>query len=231
MSKFYLISPLILQKCLWPFTWLFFGVICRWQVSGLENLKYLKTGKGIVFAVNHTSEMDPILVPAAFPFSSKYLPMFYTSRRKDFYSNSGWRQIFYGGFFFKIWGAHALNSGKRNYEISLQNHIELLKEGKSLCIFPEGKTTRDGNLMEGRGGTAYLADKLGCPIVPVYLGGLFKLSFKDLILRRRKLSVSFGEPLYRHDLFHKGEMRSASDYKAGTAVIMSAIADLKKRTF
>jgi 1-acyl-sn-glycerol-3-phosphate acyltransferase len=139
MKKFYLISPLILQTCLWPFTRFIFWFFGRWEIKGLENLQGLEHKNGLIFAANHSSELDCILIPASLPFLSNLMPMFYTSREREFYKTSGWRQIFYGGFFFKIWGANPLNSGKKNYELSLINHIEILKCGKSICIFPEGK--------------------------------------------------------------------------------------------
>ncbi len=227
MSKFYLLSPLVLQTLLWPFTKIFFGFFGHFKIKGLENLKNLRKDRGVVFAVNHTSELDPIIVPASLPFLSPLMPMFYTSREKSFYNNSGWRQIFYGGFFFKIWGAHPLNSGKKNYGISLKNHIKILKAGQSLCIFPEGRTTRDGELQEGRGGVAYLSDMLHCPIVPVYIGGVYRLSLKEILFRKRTFTVSFGKPVYREEILQDKQFRSVADYKAGAQIIMRKIAELK----
>ncbi|MFA6552103.1 MAG: lysophospholipid acyltransferase family protein [Candidatus Paceibacterota bacterium] len=229
MSKFYLISPLILQTLIWPITrplLLFFGHL---KIIGSENLNGVDRSKGVIFAVNHSNELDPILIPACLPFLSAFMPMFYTSRERAFYKNSGWLQRFYGGWFFKIWGAHPVNSGKKNYEISLSNHVEILKYGKSICVFPEGKKTLDGSLQKGRGGVAYISDKVGSVIIPVCISNIFKMSIKDFFSRRRNIVVSFGKPLYRKDIFATNKIFSIDDYKIGTAVVMSKIAELKNR--
>lgn len=83
-----------------------------------------------------------------------------------------------------------------DYAKSLETHIGIVREGGSLCIFPEGRTTQDGNLQSGKGGVAYLSYITGRPIVPVHLGGVFRITVKDFFLGRRPLSVSFGEPMF-----------------------------------
>lgn len=229
MNKFYLFSPLILQTLIWPITrpiLLFFGHL---KISGIENLNGVDRSKGVIFAVNHSNELDPILIPASLPFLSSFMPMFYTSRERAFYKNSGWLQKIYGGWFFKIWGAHSVNSGKKNYEISLSNHIEILKYGKSVCIFPEGKKTLDGSLQKGRGGVAYISEKIDSVVIPVCISNIFKMSAKEFFSRKRHIIVSFGKPLYKRDIFADNKISGIDDYKIGTAVVMSKIAELKNR--
>ncbi|MGY0777821.1 acyl-[ACP]--phospholipid O-acyltransferase [Azospirillum argentinense] len=46
-----------------------------------------------------------------------------------------------------------------------------LAEGHKICIFPEGRITVTGSLMKINGGPGMLADKAGCPIVPVCIEG------------------------------------------------------------
>lgn len=196
--KLYFFSPLILQKLIWIPTRLALLFFVHLEIKGLENLKNLP--KNAIFACNHTSELDPILVPASLPFWSRFSPIFYTSREKGFYKNSGWRSSFYGGYFFKAWGAYPVYVGLKDYEKSMKHQIEIVKNGGSLCAFPEGHITPDGTIQPARGGTAYLAERTGCSIVPVGLFGAYKISLKDFLLRKRKIIVSFGDPIHQEEL-------------------------------
>ena len=139
--------------------------------------------------------MDPFFVPASLPFFSFFSPIFYTSRENKFYSNSGWRKYFYGGLFFKVWGAYPVHIGLRDYEKSLEHHLNILRAGGSLCIFPEGRTTPDGAIQPAKGGVAYLAYATGATIVPTRIRGVFRFSAKDFFLRRRHLSITYGKPM------------------------------------
>ena len=194
MKKWYFISPLVLQKIIWIPTRLILKFFGHLEIKGLENIKGIKGN--IILACNHTSELDPILPPAALPFWSHFSPMFYASREPRFYGGSGWRRHFYGGTFFEVWGSYQVFVGLHDYEKALVNQIRILNDGGTLCIFPEGRTTPNGQIQSGKGGVIYLAHVTGVPIVPVHLGGLFRLSMKDFFFRKRKLSVTFGRPIY-----------------------------------
>jgi 1-acyl-sn-glycerol-3-phosphate acyltransferase len=194
VKKWYFISPLILQKIIWIPTNIILRFFGRLEIKGLENLKEIK-GNAIL-ACNHGSELDPIIPPAALPFWSHFSPMFYTSRENKFYGGSGWRRHFYGGNFFKAWGSYQVVVGLHDYEKSLANQIRIINDGGTMCYFPEGRTTPNGMIQPAKGGVAYLAYITKVPIVPVRLEGMFHLSVKDFFLRKRKLSITFGKPIY-----------------------------------
>ncbi len=236
MKKFYYIPPLILQTLIWIPTRIFFKLLYSYSVNGLENLKELNKNKsGVIFAVNHSSELDPIMIPASLPFLSHMMPVFYVSREQKFYKSSGWRQHFYGGRFFNIWGAYNAYTGLRNYDLALRHHINILNDGKSICIFPEGHKTRDGNIGEGKPGVSFLSYKTNSPIVPVKISGLYKpLAQKDK-LGRTKLEVIFGKPIYPKYLFseaislnsEEGRNMSIEEFKKTREVVMDKIRELK----
>ncbi len=197
LPKIFYFSPLFLQTLIWPITRFILRFFGHFKVEGLENLKNLKAGEGVIFVSNHSSELDPILLPASLPFLSRFMPFFYTSREKSFYKNSGWRQLFYGGLFFKFWGAHPIRPGLKDYEKSLETHIRLVEEGKSVLIFPEGKKTLDGSVHpeKARGGLGFMAQKTDKFVVPVYIEGVFNLSSKLFFSRKREIKVVFLKPL------------------------------------
>lgn len=155
-------------------------IFFKFKVEGVENVvkklkEYKDQEKGILFAPNHVSEYDVLIMRYALPLIMPLMPMYYVSLTKEHYQNErfGWRKYFYGGTFFKILGAYPVYVGMRDYQASLINHIELLENGKAVCIFPEGKmgmeTYRPG---EAKAGIGFLAEHTNTDIVPVQLKGL-----------------------------------------------------------
>lgn len=214
----YAVSPFLLQTLIWIPTRLALKLFYKLEVRGLENTKHLK--KGAIFVSNHTSELDPVLIPASLPFLSSLMPMFYTSREKSFYKDDrfGWKQHIYGGNFFKMWGAHEVMVGQNNYELALKNHIRIVEDGHSVCIFPEGRKNITGKDIEAKGGIAYLAYKTNAPIIPVTISGA---------IEKKKITVEFGKPLYSRDIFD--DLRNikidkeVDDYKKAATFVMSIV--------
>jgi len=229
LSSWLLKTPALLQHFIWPGTQLVLRFFIRFTVKGRENLNGLPAG--VIFAANHSSELDPILIPAAMDFTSKHLGMFYTSRETSFYKNSGWRKIFYGGFFFKIWGAYPVIVGSHNYDLSLRNHTEILKRNHPVCIFPEGKKTLTGEHGEAKGGIGYLSYMTKAPIIPVAIQGVYKMTSADFFLRRRTVTLSFGKPLYPRDIFsderHITIRHEHDDCRIAAARVMAEVRKLK----
>lgn len=200
MPWWLLLLPNILQRAIWVPTRIALRFFLRLKINGLQNLAGLARG-GTIFAVSHTAELDVFVLPGSFPFLSRFLPMFYLSRGREFYDESGWRQRFYGGSLFTIFGAHPVPTGLHDYERSLAAHLKILAAGKSICVFPEGGVSHDGTLQKGKGGVGYLAWKSGCPVVPVFISGIRKLTLDDFFLRRRRASIAFGKPVSSEELF------------------------------
>jgi 1-acyl-sn-glycerol-3-phosphate acyltransferase len=219
-------SPLILQTFIWVPIRLVLKFFVRFEIRGLDNIKNLK--KPVIFASNHSSEWDPILVTAALPFLHPLLPMYYASRERSFYDKKGLESLIYGGAFFRLWGAYPVYTGLNNYKKSLVNHTKILNQKKgSLCFFPEGRKTKDGKLQSFKGGVIFLANETNTPIVPVSIKGVFKRSANEFFSRKRKVIVSFGKPLNKEDLLLKEE-NTPQEYTAHTEIIKSKIEEMLK---
>lgn len=54
---------------------------------------------------------------------------------------------------------------------ALDQAMRILKNGQMLGMFPEGTRTYGKGMVEAKGGTAILAIKMNCPIIPVALDG------------------------------------------------------------
>ena len=73
---------------------------------------------------------------------------------------------------------------------------ELVAEGVSILIFPEGRRSETGEIAPFQPGVGMIASRLGVPVVPVRLGGL------DKVLPRHarwptvsRASCAFGAPI------------------------------------
>jgi 1-acyl-sn-glycerol-3-phosphate acyltransferase len=224
MKRLYFIPPFILQSLVWVPTQIILSVFTNFKVTGIENIKNLKGP--LIFAPNHSSEWDPILVPAALTMFNRFIPIFYTAAEDKAFKNSvtfGWRAHIYGGKFFNVWGAYPVYSGHRDYAFALSNHVQILQDGGSLCIFPEGYLSRDGNIGKAHGGVGYLSHRTGIPIVPVTISGVFKSNTKGFLRQKYQFKLNFGKPI---PFPKKWTVElSPEDYKAQGELVLGIIRD------
>lgn len=221
MKKIYFVAPILTQAVIYIKTLIVFKVCGSFTVTGTEHVTRAPQGP-IIFAPNHSSEWDGILTRVALPFfSRRFSPMYYVAMQKNEYRDSGWRNYIYGGFIFKLVGAYPRYSGKKDYEHSLQNHIAILQKGRNVCIFPEGRRTKDGTLGEAHGGVAFLAEKTNAIIIPVGITGLVGFSVGKLLRGKVHVKLHFGQPLRLHEVMKPGET-----YKVAASRIMEKVATL-----
>lgn len=81
--------------------------------------------------------------------------------------------------------------------------IEYIKQGISICIFPEG-TRNDGeelSMLPFKEGSFKIATKTGCPIVPVSINNSAEI-FENHVpkLRKTHVIVEYGTPIYPKEL-------------------------------
>ena len=73
---------------------------------------------------------------------------------------------------------------------------ESADRGYSVVVFPEGRRTPDGKPSPFRSGVGMLAQKLGIPVVPLRIDGLFEMKQSGrTVARRGQLKVLIGKPL------------------------------------
>jgi 1-acyl-sn-glycerol-3-phosphate acyltransferase len=166
-----------------------------------------------VLVANHASFLDPIVLGAFAPgrvtfmmtqlhFRSAVLGWFYRWSRSIPLAVRG------------LGNRAALRAGRA-----------VLKRGELLAIFPEGGLTRDGGLYLGNPGAVSLAMTENVPIVPVYIDGAFESLPIGGSLRRRRITVRFGEPISQEQLT-AGAADRRSRLQVATRAIMNAIAEL-----
>jgi long-chain acyl-CoA synthetase len=164
---------------------LIFKVYGRLSVRGLENLPI----KGaFIISPNHLSLADAPVVMAALPF--------------DIASQTfslGTTDFFGGPVSSKIAGLAnviPVDMDARLYS-AMQLSAYVLRQGKILCIFPEGGRSRDGKLKEFKKGVGIIAKELNIPLIPVAIQGTFKmLPAGKYIPRPAKVIITFGKAIY-----------------------------------
>ncbi len=77
---------------------------------------------------------------------------------------------------------------------AIRKVLTRMKQGEILVITPEGTRSKVGTLLEGKPGVAYLAAKLGYPILPAGISGSFDPLFFGQLkrLKRPRVVVTLG---------------------------------------
>lgn len=92
----------------------------------------------------------------------------------------------------------ALPIDKNHAKEPLKAAISLLRDGKTVVIFPEGELTKDGTLGSFKKGFEMLSQKSGAEIYPFYIDGLFGSRFSKApskSYRVREVRLFFGGKL------------------------------------
>lgn len=216
----YAFFPYIFQTTMRPLVFQFLKFFCNLEIRGLENIK--KIDGNFILASNHLHELDGFLIPATIPLSIYQPPIFPVSRTKDFYKDKRLRSHFYGGWFFKFMGAHPAYGGLKNYKAALVKHTNILEDGHSILIFPQGKAKKEMVPERAKGGVGFLVNYTQKPVVPVRIEGIYGMNFWDVILRRKQFKITFQEPLYPSNLFPDNKQLASVDYKEAAVKIMNA---------
>ncbi|HEY4518527.1 MAG TPA: lysophospholipid acyltransferase family protein [Candidatus Paceibacterota bacterium] len=188
-ATFFIQAPVSL-----PFRLLLFFFVGL-KTRGLANLHNIDTSRGLIFASNHNNQLDSIVIPCAIPPFSRLGPIYFVANEKKYYSRFPIGKYFYGGPLFRALGAYSVKKGLHNYAESLATHIKLLKLGRTVSIYPQGRIVYDKDIVEAHGGVAYLAKASNAPIIPINISGDKDIRWWQFFLLQRKITVTFGKPI------------------------------------
>ena len=159
--------------------------LCRFlfrvRVVGTE---HVPPSGAYIIAPTHRSNLDT-------PFAS-----FVTRRRIRFMAKQEMFKHPLGARFLTALGGVPVERGSPNARAALKATQAALKAGEPVAMFPEGTRRHGREVADLFDGTAYLAVKLGVPIVPVGIGGSEEiLASGKKIPRLRRVAVVVGEPI------------------------------------
>jgi len=172
------------------------------RVEGREHLRDLEGP--VMFASNHQSFMDGPVIMAALParwryrlapamlkemFAAHFFPA--EHGRLAWLTNS--LNYYLAVLFFNAFPLPQREAGARQ---TLRYIGEVLADGTSVLIFPEGHRSESGAIDAFRPGIGMIASRLGVPVVPVRIDGLqHVLRVGWHMARPGRVRVAFGAPL------------------------------------
>lgn len=149
--------------------------LCRLspRVHGLDSLGVLLARGPVVFAVNHQSILDIVVLGACLPADLAFVAKGVLFR------------IPVLGFVMRLARMVRLEArGGRGAERALEPAAAALAEGRCVVMFPEGTRSKDGTLGTFHRGAAVLSRMAGVPLVPVALVGIHEILPPDALTGR-----------------------------------------------
>ncbi len=164
---------------------LIFTLYGRLSLHGKENLP----AKGpFIIAPNHLSLADAPALASKIPWSVL---------AKTFFL--GTTDYFGGPVTSRIAGLVHVIPVDMDTRLSsaMQMSAYVLRQGRILCVFPEGGRSRDGSIKEFKKGVGIIAKELNVPLVPVAIRGTYEmLPAGRRFPRPAKLDIFIGEPVH-----------------------------------
>ncbi len=183
-----------------PYYWFnrFWGRALLWlgrvkvKTEGIQNIP---KGRNFIFASNHESALDIIILSAVIPLGVLF------AMKKELFKAP------LLGKWCRMKGdlpIDRMRPGKAHRD--LQNIITRLKQGESAVFFPEGGRSIDGRMDEFKAGIGIIAAGSGVPVIPVAISGSAKIMPRNsFIFYPGQARVVFGKPLY----FEPGQSHEA----------------------
>ena len=167
-----------------------FGSRIKVTVEGLSNID---PSKSYIYMSNHQSNFDiPVLLAhlkVQFRWLAKAelfrIPLFGIAMKRSGYISID-------------------RSDRRSAFASLKRAAEIIRNGVSVLIFPEGTRSRDGNMRPFKKGGFVLATDSRVPIVPVIVHGTWPIMQKDrLRINPGDVVMEIGKPIETADYTRK----------------------------
>jgi long-chain acyl-CoA synthetase len=174
----------------------------------------------VIFAANHQSHMDTPVVLAALPARLRYRTSIAMAKeffkahffpeqhsRRAWFTNS--LNYYLAALFFNAFPLPQREAGARQ---TLRYIGELLEDGHSVLLYPEGRRTETGEIGHFRPGIGMIASKLHVPVVPVRIEGLDKvLHLTWRMAKPGRVTVHFGAPMRLEGNDYEALARKAED--------------------
>ena len=165
-------------------------IVARPRVTGAEHLEALRGP--VLICPNHTSHLDAPVVRAALP-----------AQLRDRAAIAAAADVWFDGSPLGPLTQLALGAipfgRSTDVRASLERVADLVNDGFSVIVFPEGTRSADGRMGPMREGIGLLATSLRVPVVPTHIAGAHQILPKGARLPghrgRSGIHVRFGAPL------------------------------------
>ncbi len=146
----------------------------------------------VIFFSNHSSHLDATLILCTLP--ERWQKKTAVGAARDYFFDVWWRQAFTA----LVYGAFPIDRG-RGGTTAIDKARELVDDGWSIVVFPEGTRSPDGHLQRFRHGASRLALELGVGLVPIAIVGAYQAMPKGRFWPRPGrpvVTIRYGDPIY-----------------------------------
>ena len=182
------------------------------EVRGIENIP-LKGGA--LIASNHISFIDPPMIGAIVPRMATFMA------RKGLFDVPVIKFIL-DQFAFPV-------DREKPRPSTIKESVKRLKRGELIVMFPEGRRSETGQLMEAKRGAGMVASLSKVPIIPTYVHNTDKvLPVEAKWLKRGKVTVVFDKPIYYNPTISSDSYGDWMSHDEISSKVMDAIGKLKR---
>ena len=165
----------------------------------------------MILAANHASHLDTGLLVSSLPVGLRHHTI--VAAAADYFFDRHWKAAFWS---FGL-GAIPMERSKLNRR-SADLAAELIDDGWSLIIFPEGGRSTDGWGREFKGGASYLAKRCSVPVIPVHIRGTRAVLAKSSSrFRPGSTEIRLGDALVARD--HEDARKFAARIEQAVAAL------------
>ena len=163
--------------------WLVRCFLCVYHRISISGMEHIPEKGAFILAGNHVSYLDPFYVAAML------------ERKVHFMAKAEAFKPVLFRWFLHFAGAFPVHRGKADLT-SMKIALSHLKNGRAVGIFPEGTIKGDNSFEELKRGAAYLAVRIGCPVIPFFIEGVEKaLPSGSFWIRPVRVSIRIGKPI------------------------------------
>lgn len=173
----------------WAFKIILFIAGTKLTVIGAENIP---KNQAVLYVPNHQSDFDIIITYSLCPGLTGYVSK---DMMKKIPLLSCWMKRLYCLFLDR----KDLKAGLK----MILTGIDQIKNGISMCIFPEGTRNLhpENGMAPFKEGSLKMAEKSGCPIIPIALSNTAEILENHMPrIKRCHVIVQYGAPIYIKDL-------------------------------
>jgi long-chain acyl-CoA synthetase len=213
-----------------------FRQLVRLRIRGLDNLDNVHGP--VIFAANHASHFDTPAVLAALPLkwrrkvapamSQDYFRRYFQSANVPFAQRLKLAAQYYMAC--GLFNAYPLPQQMAGTRRALKYTGELIDEGWCPLVYPEGERTPTGAMQTFKAGIGLMAARLGVPIVPIYISGMYEVySEHDDWPRQGNVVLRFGRLLDLQGEL-QGHPHGEKSYSRAAAQIEAAVRALARES-